>query len=120
MFQPLKKEINKLKEWQPIATPSLNRLLALLDSLEKVNAKEAEAVVSFPDPFAYHNSVHYGEVPVYDREQMVDMFNMGKKCGADKIKSRLEEEMYDITIGIGEPVGVYEFCEQMLSFIKNL
>lgn len=37
-----------------------------------------------------------------------------------KIKSRLEEEMYCITIGEGKPISVYEFCQQMLSFIRNM
>ena len=38
----------------------------------------------------------------------------------DRIKSRLEEEMYNITVGMGEPVGVYEFCERLLAFIRTL
>ena len=33
--QKIREEVERLKEWQPIATPSLNKLLSLLDTMQE-------------------------------------------------------------------------------------
>ena len=38
----------------------------------------------------------------------------------EKIRAKLENEMGEITYGIGEPKGVYQFCEELLSFLDTL
>ena len=38
----------------------------------------------------------------------------------EKIRAKLENEMGEITYGIGEPKGVYQFCEELLSFLDTI
>lgn len=43
VLQQIKAEVERLKEWQPIATPSLNQLLSFLDSLQANHQVKTES-----------------------------------------------------------------------------
>ena len=38
----------------------------------------------------------------------------------EKIRAKLENEMGEITYGVGEPKGVYQFCEELISFLDTI
>lgn len=43
-----------------------------------------------------------------------------KYIDPEKIRNRIEAEMGEITYGVGEQKDIYQFCEELLSFITSL
>lgn len=46
--QKIREEVERLKEWQPIATPSLNKILSLLDSMQEEPIKDRFVFKAIP------------------------------------------------------------------------
>ena len=79
--QKIREEIERLKEWQPIATPSLNILLSLIDTMqeEPVSEELEEATNAY-----ISNENNYSH-------SRTDTFKAGAEWQLNKIRKKYEK-----------------------------
>ena len=95
--QKIREEVERLKEWQPIASPSLNKLLSFIDSMqeEPVSEELEEASKEWLRPQLDKSYVNYGEVKMmelthFDGYAMLDAIEFGAKWQKTKDQSTIE------------------------------
>jgi len=90
MIHKIKAEIERLKAWQPIATPSLDKLLSFIDSLkeEPVNEELEEAAI-----------MHYKDVMEYEAKTgLKPAYMTSFKAGANWQKQQIMSKAVSLVV----------------------